>query len=111
MYCTWQLQIVSYFCPSKAVNECKELLNDSSSCWLFVTDDVKTWGDAAQTCTALGGRLAVETDSDVRDALVAEMTEGGYSPTERWWFGLRNTYFEDVNWQWGSWSQGEMYMK
>ena len=103
--------LVCYFLSSEAGSECAQLLNDSSSCWLFVTDDVKTWGDAAQTCTALGGRLAVETDSDVRDALVAEMTEGGYSPTERWWFGLRNTYFEDVNWQWGSWSQGEMYMK
>ena len=68
--------------------------DDPSKCWLFVSDVAKTWAGASQTCSQLGGHLAIVTDDSLRESLARELTENAASAT-KWWIGLRNTPMDD----------------
>ena len=83
------VQEFSILCPAAAelTRDCKYLTSEASRCWLFVDDAQVTWTAAAQLCAGVGGKLATEEDSAVRDALVKEMARR--SSVSRWWTGLR----------------------
>ena len=64
-----------FYFPSvlEVSSSCLHLTDNSSTCWLFIRDAVQTWGGASQSCIALGGHLAVESNATVRAAVRAEL--------------------------------------
>ena len=78
---------------------CNELTNNDSVCWLFVTDQPKSWTQALQDCISRGGHLMVEppNDLDLRQRVSAELVN--YPEHPSWWIGLKNTLLD--YWSWG----------
>ena len=85
---------------SGVTTKCKQLTNDPTRCWLFLSDTKQTWGGASQYCISSGGNLAVEYDLDLHNAIAKEVAS--YGREHNWWIGVRGNDYEHWTWNTGS---------
>ena len=89
----------TFRCVETPNTECLFLSNVVSSCWLFVTDQPRTWTQALDDCFSRGGHLMVETpdDLELRQRLSTEL--GSRPAQQSWWIGLGYNLLD--LWTWG----------